>query len=253
MTTLKAIIANIKKLLKNDEREPLKGKGKLFKEKWQQIYYDTHEKYVGKKVDWRTLENIENSETVTRLKTLQKINYNNDASFTDGLLKIAQLRDLKCLLFNVDELKTSTICPHCQFPNLNEDSLRNINSQIATLSQSFEKILQTWESRLVNEIIQNQSNLPNLEYEEKRIIQRIISQGFLDRDINEQTVEAINNLLRHLEIKEVDLVDLYKKLTEETDILKVDNFTDNVESFIQGILKSENKENVRLKIKKITN
>ena len=249
----KAIIANIKKLLKNDEREPLKGKGKLFKEKWQQIYYDTHEKYVGKKVDWRTLENIENSETVTRLKTLQKINYNNDASFTDGLLKIAQLRDLKCLVFNVDELKTSTICPHCQFPNLNEDALRNINSQIAALSQSFEKILQTWESRLVGEIIQNQSNLPNLEYEEKRIIQRIISQGFLDKEINEQTVEAINNLLRHLEIKEVDLVDLYKKLTEETDILKVDNFTDNVESFIQGILKSENKENVRLKIKKITN
>ena len=88
----KVIISNIKKLLKNDEREPLKGKGKLFKEKWQQIYYDTHEKYVGKKVDWRTLENIENSETVTRLKTLQKINYNNDASFTDGLLKIAQLK-----------------------------------------------------------------------------------------------------------------------------------------------------------------
>ena len=133
----KVIVGSIKKMLKNDEREPLKGKGKLFKEKWQQIYYDTHEKYVGKKVDWRTLEDIENSETVKRLKILQKINYNNDGSFTDGMLRIAQLRDLKCLVFNVDELKTLTICPHCQFPNQNEDSLRNINSQIETLNQEF--------------------------------------------------------------------------------------------------------------------
>lgn len=246
------LISNVKKLLKNDEREPLKGKGKLFKEKWQQIYYDTHEKYVGKKVDWKTLDEIENSETIVRLKKLRKINYKNDASFTDGLLKIAQLKDVKCLIFNADELKTSTICPHCQFPNLNEDSVRNINSQIAALSQNFEKILQTRESQLVNEIIQNQRNLPNLENEEKRIIQRIISQGFIDKEINEQAVEAINNLLRHLEIKEVDLVDLYKKLTEETDILKVDNFKDEIEAFIQEILKSENKENVRLRIKKIT-
>lgn len=198
------------------------------------------------------IDEIENSETIVRLKKLRKINYKNDASFTDGLLKIAQLKDVKCLIFNADELKTSTICPHCQFPNLNEDSVRNINSQIAALSQNFEKILQTRESQLVNEIIQNQRNLPNLENEEKRIIQRIISQGFIDKEINEQAVEAINNLLRHLEIKEVDLVDLYKKLTEETDILKVDNFKDEIEAFIQEILKSENKENVRLRIKKIT-
>ncbi len=248
----KLIVSSIKKMLKNDEREPLKGKGKLFKEKWQQIYYDTHEKYVGKKVDWRTLEDIENSETVKRLKILQKINYNNDGSFTDGMLRIAQLRDLKCLVFNVDELKTLTICPHCQFPNLNEDSLRNINSQIEALNQGFEKILQMWESRIVEEIIQNQNNFSNLEHDEKRIIQRIISQGYLDKEINDKTVEAINNLLRHLEIKEVDLVDLYKKLTEETDILKVDNFKESIDSFIEGILKADNKENVRLKIKRIT-
>jgi hypothetical protein len=247
-----AIITNVKKLLKSDEREPLKGKGRLFKEKWQQIYYEAHEKYVGKKVDWGTLDSIEKSETVARLKTLQKINYKNETSFTEGLLKIASLRDLKCLAFNVDELKTSTICQHCQFPNANEDSLRNINSQITALSQSFDKILETWESNLVKEIIQNKGNLPNLDPEEQRIIQKIIQQGFLDREINDQTVESINSLLQHLEIKEVDLVELYKKLTAETDILKVDNFKDNIESFLQGLLKSDNKDNVRLKIKRIS-
>lgn len=229
-----------------------KGKGKLFKDKWQQIYYDAHEKYVGKKVDWKTLDEIENSDTVQKLKILQKTRCINDYRFTESLLKITKVKDLKCMEFNVDELKSQTMCPHCSFPNMNEDALLNINSQIEGLNTEFENILQQWESHIVNEIQHNQKNAANLEHEERRIVQKIQSQGYLDKNISEETINAINNLLQDLEIKEVDLQELYKKLTEETDVLKVDNFKEKIEAYLDEILKAENKDNVRLKIKKIT-
>ena len=245
----KEIVSNIKKLLKDDERKPLKGKIESFKEKWKKTYYNAHENYVGRKVDWKTLEQVENSENVKKLKLLQNVRCVNKHRFTENLLKITELKGIKCVDFNVDELKTTTICPHCMFPNVNEESVLNINTKISNLETEFENILQIWESDILEEIRNNQDKIENLSHEEKRIVQDILSQGYVNKEITEEFVNAINQLLQDLEIKEIDLQEMYKKLTEESDVLKIEDFREKIDNYIEELLGSSNGDNVRLKIK----
>ncbi|MBU1622973.1 MAG: hypothetical protein KJ597_05360 [Nanoarchaeota archaeon] len=248
----KEIISNFKKLLKNDERKPIKGKIESFKDKWKKIYYDIHEHYVGKKVDWKTLEDVENSDNVKKLKLLQNIKCVNKSRLTDNLLKITELKTIKCMDFNVDELKNTPICPHCSFPNISKDIL-NINSKISSLESEFENILQTWESDIFSEVQNNKEKSENLDHAEKRIIQGIVSQGYLDKEVTDEIITAINNLLQDLEIKEIDLQEIYTKITEESDVLKVDDFKEKIDAYIDELLGSGNSDNVRLKIKKGNN
>jgi KaiC/GvpD/RAD55 family RecA-like ATPase len=245
----KDIITNIKKLLKDDERKPLKGKIESYKDKWQKIYYNAHENYVGKKVDWKTLEQVEDSENVQKLKKLQDIRCVNKHRFTENLLKITELKNIKCMDFNVDELKTTAICPHCMFPNVNEESVLNINSKISNLETEFENILQSWESHIFGEIQNNQDKIDNLDHAERRVVQDILSQGYLDKEISDDTITAINNLLQDLEIKEVDFKEMYKTLTQESDVLKIDDFRSKIEDYLEGLLGSKDGDNVRLKIR----
>ena len=157
------------------------------------------------------------------------------------------LKDTKCVDFNVDELEINPLCPHCQFPTGNYAI--NINSTISNMDDDFDAIKQSWENHIIEEIGNNQGNIKNLDHEERRLVQSIFSQGYLPSTIDETVVKAINNLLEDLEIKEIDLNELQRMLTEDTDVLKVDDFRERIERYIDGILPSENINNIRLRIK----
>jgi hypothetical protein len=245
----KEIISNFRKLIKDDERKPLKGKIDDFKRKYKEIYYHTHNKYVGKDVDWKTLSEVENSDDLKRLHILKNIKCVNQTKLTDILLNIENLKAIKCTEFNVDELDNNFICPHCMFPNGNYDI--NIKSTISEIETKFSSIIKTWESDIFEEVNNNKDKISNLSQDEKTIIQSIISKGFLPKEIDQKTISAINSLLEDLEIKEIDLKNLYKILTKDSDVLKIDDFKAKIESYLDDMIKAENEKNVRLKIKNI--
>jgi uncharacterized protein YoxC len=113
--------------------------------------------------------------------------------------------------------------------------------------------LQTWESDIFSEVQNNKDKAENLDHAEKRIVQGIVSQGYLDKEVTDEIITAINNLLQDLEIKEIDLQEVYTKITEESDVLKVDDFKEKIDAYIDELLGSGNGDNVRLKIKKGNN
>ena len=244
----RSIVTNTKKLLKGDERRPLKGKIEDFRRKYKEAYYRTHNQLVGKDVDWQTLSEIEGSATIAKLHILKNVKCVNPARFNEALLKIRSLKDTKCIEFNIDELETNTVCLHCMFPNGNYDT--NINVTISKLDEEFQAIIDSWEAHTLEEIKSNKAKVDNLDHEERRVIQLIISQGYLPEDMDDDKVAAINSLLADLEIKEVDLSELHKRLTKETDVLKVDEFRDKIEDFIEDLLQSEDTQNVRLRIRR---
>jgi len=245
----KSIVSSIKKLMKEDERKPIKGKIDEFKRKYKEIYYHAHNELVGNGVDWESLEEAEHSGVIQKLNLLKNIRCINRVKFDDLLLRISSIKETRCIDFNVDELETSITCPHCTFPKGNYET--NINTVITRLSSDFENILHSWEAQVFEELKHNKAKLENLDHEEKRTIQAILSTGFLPSDLNEEMVAAINTLLEDLEIKEIDLKELHKKLTKDTDVLKVDDFKEKIDEYIEEILKAENKDNVRLKVKKL--
>ena len=75
--------------------------------------------------------------------------------------------------------------------------------------------------------------------------------GIYDVEIDQITISAINSLLEGLEIKEIDLKNLYRILTKDSDVLKIDDFKAKIESYLDDMIKAENVKNVRLKIKNI--
>ena len=146
----KAIISNTRKLLKEDERKPIKGKIDLFKEKYKQIYYQTHKEFVGEGVEWSLLDELEQSTPYQKLKVLKDVNIVNPYSFQSIQLKIKYLKDVSCLDFRVDELDTSYHCTHCMFPQGNYDP--NINRTIENMDKKVKELLKSWEQQIVKKL-----------------------------------------------------------------------------------------------------
>ncbi len=101
--------------------------------------------FVGNKVDWQTLNDVENSDARKKLNLLQTIKCVNPTKFTEALLGIQNLKATKCTNFNVDELDNSTVC-HCMFPKGTYDI--NINRRISSMEEELVSILIQWESEI---------------------------------------------------------------------------------------------------------
>lgn len=240
------IIGNIRKLLKEDERKPLKGKIELFKEKYKEIYYYTHKEMVGEGVDWQSLIDLENSSVYNKLNTLKDVNSINATHFREIQLNIKNLKDIRCTDFRVDELETSYHC-HCMFPMGHYES--NIDKKIEYLWEDVSKLEKSWENQILDNIKENLDKISQLGEEEALLINEIINKGEISDEVDYNTVLAINNLLIEMPIEEIDLDDLYSTLTSDKDTLKVDEFMKKVEAFIDNKTKAypKNKE-VRVRI-----
>lgn len=239
------IVINTRKLLKDDERKPLKGKIELFKEKYKEIYYHTHKELVGDGVDWKLLDDLKNSNEFRNLNILKDINSINPSTFRDLQLKIADLKDVECDDFKVDELDTSYHC-HCMFPNGNYDP--NINQKITKIATDADKLLKSWEKQILNYINENKEHINLLDEVEKSAIENIIISNELPNEIDYNLVKGINILLKGIEFKDIDINDLYSVLTYEKDTLKVCEFKKIIESYLDNKIKTDNTDNILIRV-----
>lgn len=242
------IISNNRKLLKEDERKPIKGKIDLFKDKYKQIYYETHKQFVGEGVEWELLDDLEQSVPYQKLKVLKDVNIVNPYSFQSLQLKIKELKDTRCLDFKVDELDTSYHCTHCMFPKGNYDP--NINQTIESIDKDVNDLLNSWEKQILDEINDNQNKLDQLDPEERVLIDDILSNDEISDDVNFTSVMAINDLIEDIPIENVDLDDLFQMLTSGKDSLKPEEFIEIVKTFVNEKTEGHDSDNVRFRVVK---
>ena len=239
------IIRNINKLLKEDERRPLKGKGELFISKYKDIYYEVHENTIGKKVNWDYLDELNELEEMRALDILKNINSLNNSKYQDIKLKIMNLQDVKCDNFSVSELNKSYHC-HCNFPNNNVPL--NINNEIENLYEKTFDLLEFWKKQVIAEINENKDNIKFMKDDEKQIIENVLESQVLPDDIGADFVIAVNHLLQDVEIREINIDELYALLTNDVDLLKVNDFKDKINEFISENINSSSSDNVRIRI-----
>lgn len=238
------IINNPRKLLKDDERRPIKGKIQMFKSKYKNIYYTTHEQYVGKNVNWEVLDEIENSIIYNKLNILSEIKSINASKFNNIKLEIQTIRGLRCPSFSVDELDTNYHCS-CMFPKTMGE-YTDIEHKINEIGDNISKLYVSWEKEIVATINDNKSKLEQLDLPEQDIIDKILVSQKLPETIEFSTVSSINNLLEDIEIRELKLNDLYAILTSERDTLNVNEILDKFEDYIKQIVSDT--DNARIKI-----
>lgn len=238
------IINNPRKLLKDDERRPIEGKIQLFKSKYKNIYYTVHEHFVGKNVDWELLEQIENSSTYNKLSILSKVRSINASKFNNIRLEIQTIKGLRCTSFSADELDTSYHCS-CMFPKTMGE-YTDIGNKINEINTNITKLFVSWEKEIVATVNDNKSKLDQLDSLEQNIIDEMLVSQKLPENIEFNVVSAINNLLEDIEIKELNLNDLYDILTSERDTLNVNEILDKLEDYIKQIVSDA--DNARIKI-----
>lgn len=243
-TESKEIINNSKKLLKYDERRPLEGKIELFKKKYKDIYYNAHENFVGKNVDWEALDEIENSITFKKLDVLSRIIPINASKFREIKLEIQTIKGLRCNIFNVDELDISYHCS-CGFPQTT-GGYTNIKGKIIEIQEIIPDLFNSWEREILTIVNDNKEKINQLDSNQQDIIDTIVMSGKLPETIDYDVVGAINSLLEDVEIKELNINDLFKVLTSERDTLKVDEVVDKVEDYVKSIV--IDKSNARIKL-----
>jgi hypothetical protein len=237
------IVKDIRKILKEDERNPLKGKIEQFKEKYKEVYYHSHKDMVGTGVDWGYLDKIEDSTEFKELNILKDINSIPSTSFTEIRLKIMDLKDLKCTDFRVDELDASYHC-HCMFPKGNYDP--NINQTISKVEEDVEKLNKTWKCQVVNDIKNNEDRLIQLDDDDKDMISAVLSTGKLPLKFDHDFINAVNNLLQSITFVEINFNELYAELKDERDSFKVEEFKRVIESYLSEKLANENPNNIRI-------
>lgn len=239
------IINNPRKLLKKDQRIPLEGKIDLFKEKYKNIYFTAHEEFVGNNVNWDLLEKIKNSSNFNRLNLLSKIESINNSKFTELKLEILKLEDFKCVSFNIGELDTNYCCSLCMFPQAGRIPI-NINNKIEEIDQNISLLVSSWESQIVETIYESRFKLDQLDENQQEIIHEILNSKSLPENIDYNVINAINNLFKDIEIKEILFEDLYDVLTGHKDTLKVDELINNLKNYTNENISDV--ENTRIKI-----
>lgn len=239
------IINNPRKLLKQDQRIPLEGKIDLFKEKYKNIYFTAHEEFVGNNVNWDLLEKIKNSSDYNRLNLLSKIESINNSKFTELKLEILKLEDFKCVSFNIGELDTNYCCSLCMFPQAGRIPI-NINNKIEEIDQNVSRLVNSWESQIVETIHESRFKLDQLDENQQEIIHKILNSKSLPENMDYDVINAINNLFKDIEIKEILFEELYDVLTGHKDTLKVDELINNLKNYTNENISDV--ENTRIKI-----
>ena len=239
------IINNSRKLLKSDERRPIEGKIQLFKKEYKNIYYTVHEEFVGKNVNWDSLNNIEKSIVYKKLDILSKIIFINPTKYRNIKVDILNISGLRCNSFSADELNTNYHCNNCMFPQ-GMGEYYDIDSKITEIENDILNLFTSWENEIVSTVNDNKLKLDQLDSSEQEIIDNILISQKLPENIDISIVTAINNLLDDVEIKELNLNELFNILTSERDTLKVNEILDTVEKYINDMVSDT--DNARIKL-----
>lgn len=243
------LICDIKKFLKEDERRPLKGKGQQFKRRYSHMYYQVHEKTVGKLVSWTQLDDLVRSKQYKKLQRLGSVRCINSSPFTELALEISQIKDKKCDDLIADDLDVMPTCRSCRFPEGITFPV-SIDKRVDEISTRIKSILKSWEKQILTEIHKNKEQLQLLSRDEMELVETVVKGGKLPEDISDELIKALNNLFENLKVVSVHVDELFDYLTRESDVLTLDELTQRFEKFKDEKLSGLDPRNVRFRIQK---
>ena len=133
----KAIYSDPKQLMSAESRRPLKGKLEQFRQKYDQLYYGLHQKFVGDKAPWGELAVIRQNPHFIALNQLKGLPFISSSPFNQLALEMQSIERKRCNEFNAQVLESFAVCPYCRFP---EDSAAatNISGRILAIQSKLE-------------------------------------------------------------------------------------------------------------------
>ena len=245
----RAITTDFQKLMKPDQRRPLKGKFAQYRDRYKKVYYALHEGTVGSKVPWRDLEALTAPPRYRSLNGLKSLPFFSSVEFDTLALKAQELGGYRCRQFNVDDLDAYPVCPRCSFPRNHEKlAHRGVAGQIQALGAAISALWEKWERQLFDELSKLGDKLALLSAGERALIEDLQTAGHLPDEVSPELLRALSNLAADLQVVELSLDEFRAVLLAQSSVLTVAEFDAAVERFKVRLLKGTDPDLVRIKV-----
>ena len=245
----RAIYTDFHKLMKPDQRRPLKGKIAQFRDRYKKVYYALHEGIVGSKVPWADLDALTAQPRYRSLNGLKSLPFFSSAEFDALALKVQELRGYRCREFDVDDLDAYPFCPRCNFPRHHEALAgKGVAGQIEALENAVALLWAKWERQLFDELAKLGDKLALLSAGERALIEELQATGHLPDEISPELLRALSNLAADLQVVELSLDEFREALLAQSSVLTVAEFDAVMERFKAHLLRGTDADLVRIKI-----
>lgn len=211
------------------------------------IYFDTHKKKRLGIKDAKRRGEIQEDQTLSKLRKLRDIDILSGAKLTEIEQGLASLK--VCYELTPEELKTSPFCPHCHFSLADND--KNVYGQLDHLEDRIDALKDEW-TRLLLDTIRDPLVLCQKEYlsaEQAKVIDDFIATGSLPDRVDDFFVSSIQALLKNYEPVIITVEDLMQKL-EQLPPMDEDAFKAEIGKIISGYTKDKDAATLRIVVKR---
>lgn len=217
------------------------------KDKYIDLYYSEHKKKRLDINDAQKRGKIQESRTLLTLKKLRGIEILSVAKLTD---LENELSDLKvCYELTPEELKSSSVCPHCHFHL--DDNVKLVFGKLDNIEMRLDSLLEEWTKSLLDTISDPivESQKEYLSEAQQKAIDDFIETKELPKRVDDFFVKAIQALLKGFEPVVVNADDLVEKLTKLPP-LDEQAFRSKVSELISGYTNGRDAGKLRIIVKK---
>ncbi|MBN2531353.1 MAG: hypothetical protein JXB88_00605 [Spirochaetales bacterium] len=229
-------------------RNPIKGKISNFKKIYKyDIYIPAHDRYVGKDVQWKTIDSYMENPSFKKLRELYNLKHVNSARFNIMVAEWNDLKAYKCTDASLDrDLDVHTFCQHCLFPQ--KERYTEIPGIINRVDEKLEEELALVEENVLKLIREYRDNLQYLKEPEKNSIGSVITANKLPDHIGSLLINAINNLLKEVDVIEVDADKVVSALFPGNQMVSPEELRRNFSSLLHELTENREENEVRIKL-----
>jgi len=245
----KSIVTDFLKFIRLDERFPLEGKIKAFKDIYvKEFYYSAHENTIGNKVDWKAYEYFVDDPVYKQCLQLARLNCNVNAKIHNQASVWTRIKEMQCCSLDIETLYKIPFHTACNFLKEPRDYSK-IESEAKNISKRLAEIKDEYTQTAISEIKKNagQLELVIISVDYKKAIQQIINSGKLPESLDDGLINAINDLFKDIKIISVKKQDILKALFKENELLTKEQFKEALLNFESSVLKQQNGDDIRIK------
>lgn len=244
----KVIYSDAKQFLSIEFRRPLKGKLDQFRQKYDQLYYGLHQKYVGDNAPWGELASIRQNPRYTALNQLKGLPFISSSPFNLIALEMQSLERKRCNEFSAQVIESFAVCPYCRFP---EDHMhaKDLTSRIAEIKKKLDDLWFAWETQIINEIPNLHDRLSLLSTHHRQLIENLLKSGHLPEVISDDLLSALFELSSDLQSIELDINQLGEFLLNKGGAMNEQELRASINEYFDQIVKGYDHDLVRIKIK----
>lgn len=246
-----AITADFSRFVDLSERLPISGKIKAFTSSYiKDFYYPAHEQTIGKKVNWKVLQEVSKHPLYDKIMVLIDLECLVVAKFRNKLELWQKLLSWRCIELDSEKLNKTPFCTICNFMKMEGRDYSQIKTEINNLDKTMQSI---YDDYVKNAVIEISNNIKNLEIIEipanhKKIIKAIADNKKLPDVLDRALIASINQLFKNFKIVELTADQVMNALFKKDQLLTLEQFRKAFLELENDIKKGSKDDEIRIKL-----